>query len=116
MAGLKKMALAVTVAVWTSALASAGAVAYVLDRPLDPRLRTVPEMADTSFGNLLAGAGASEAIVDAPAASFTPAHRVLYSKPPPVATVVDIEQMRCDDWRELQAGSGRVQVCEAPAK
>jgi hypothetical protein len=24
----------------------------------------------------------------------------------------DISEMRCDEWRELSAGSGRVQTCE----
>ena len=115
MANPRKIAIAVvSAAIWTSAVGSAGAVAYVLNRPLEPRLQSPPEMAQTSVGHLLGGAVADEAIVEALAAPVTPVHRVLFSKPPAAATVVDIEQMRCDDWRELQAGSGNVQVCEAP--
>lgn len=110
MADLKKIAVGFTAGVWASALGSAVAVAFVLNRPPVPRIPTDPETAHVSSGQLEEAAPV-DPLLDAP---VTPAHRVLYSRPAPLASVVDIEQMRCDEWRDLQMGSGRVQVCSAP--
>lgn len=110
MANLSKIAVAAIAGVWASALGSAGAVAFVLGRAPEPRVQDEPLTAHVSTDQLEAPAP-DDVLAETP---FTPAHRAFYSKPLPVASVVDIEQMRCEPWRDLQMGSGRVQVCEAP--
>lgn len=109
MASLKKLAVAVTVAVWTSALGSAVALGFVLNHPPPPRMAAVPSMAHASVAHLL-GADPGQIVEISPPVTFTPARPPVASKPSaPVS--VDIENMKCDDWRDLQAGSGQVQVC-----
>ncbi len=110
MANLKKLAIVVTVGVWTSALGSAVALGFVLNHPPQPRVVAVPSMAHASVGHLL-GAAPSEFVETSAPLNLTPAREPLASRPAlPVS--VDIEHMKCADWRELQVGSGYVQVCE----
>lgn len=109
MASLKKTAVAVTVGVWTSALGSAVALGFVLNRPPEPRTRVEPATAHASVGHLLEAA--PHKLLEVPATpKVTPARQAAPKPAPPVP--VDIAQMKCDEWRELQAGSGRVRVCE----
>jgi hypothetical protein len=111
MASLRKIAIAVTAGVWASALGSAVALAYVLHGPAEPFPE--PLTAHASVGHLHGAAPTGEALVEAPASvRVVPARHVLPSKPPPEPSVVDIEDMKCDDWRELQVGHGQVMVCE----
>src|SRR5262245_60157484 len=102
----------VTGTVWFTALATAGGLAYALNRPLTPRI--VPEppavtAAEPDPGPLPPLSYEREdpapAVVVAPiviagarkaAASARPAPRTAF------------KEMKCGEWRELQAGSGKV--------
>jgi hypothetical protein len=108
----KSTAIAVTVAVWVAAAGSAAALAYDLNRPLS----------GGAASQLVVPLSAERAAVAKPAQE---PERVLYI---PTITIVaqaprrpavssapkprDLSQMHCANWRELDLGSGHVQVCE----
>jgi hypothetical protein len=113
MASLKKIAVAVTAGVWTSALGSAVALAFVLNRAPEPRVPPEPLTAHASVGHLLGAAVPGDRFSDMRATPLPIAlhfGQALASRTAPAH--VDIEHMRCDDWRELTMGSGHVRVCE----
>jgi hypothetical protein len=113
MASLKKMAVGATVGVWMTGLGSAAALAFVLNRPLEPRTLVEPTTAHASVGHLLAEEAPVRIEHALPQPVLTVVHVVRsMPAPKPAPTHVDIEQMRCDDWRELTMGSGHVQVCQ----
>jgi hypothetical protein len=113
MASLKKIAVGVTVGVWMTALGSAAALAFVLNRPLEPRTAVEPLTAHASVGHLLGAEAPPVLLADPPLRPVpTAVHVVQVVRPKPAATHVDIEQMRCDGWRDLTMGSGRVRVCQ----
>jgi hypothetical protein len=110
-----RTAILVTLGVWLAAVGSAAALTYDLNRPL-PLVDATPRL---------------EAQVDPTPAALTdsvsepPSVPVLHvstltvvrSAPSPAVGVrpkstTEISQMHCADWRELNMGSGRVQVCE----
>jgi hypothetical protein len=110
----RRTAIAVAAALWIGGLGSAVALAYDLNR-------TLP----------LVGAKSQSAapINDEHAARAAPASEVQPVLYVPTITIVgqaahhsavvgerrpatDIARMRCADWRELDMGSGRVQICE----
>ncbi len=113
MASFKKAAVAVTLGVWTSALGSAAALAFVLNRPLEPRILPEPSTAHTSVGHLL-GPAPVEPLVQAPTVVRVapPARKPPAARPATPPEPRDLGQMKCNEWRELQVGSGRVQVCD----
>jgi hypothetical protein len=108
----RNTAIAVTVAVWVAAVSSAAALAYDLNRPLSGR----------AASQLVVPLPAARAAVAKPTQELEP---VLYiptitivaqaPRRPAVSTAPkprDLSQMNCANWRELDLGSGRVQVCE----
>jgi hypothetical protein len=124
----RRTAIAVTLGVWLAAVGSAAALTYDLNRPLRSAGATLQGTTTPSGGQV--------------AATLVPAHAALSeapSEPPgpvlyvstlttvgaapqrPVAAGVqkpmtEISQMRCADWRELNMGSGHVQVCEGTSR
>jgi hypothetical protein len=112
MANLKKVAVAVTAGVWASALGSAVALAYVLNRPLEPKLLTEPETAHASVAHLHESAAPLVLRAATSPRKVTPARIPAVVAKPPADVHPDITEMKCHDWRELQVGSGSVQVCE----
>jgi hypothetical protein len=112
MASLKKIAVGVTAGVWVTALGSAAALAFVLNRPLEPRAPIEPLTAHESVGHLLDEVTPANRVALMPPKPAPTVVHVAVARPRPAPTHVDIEQMRCDGWRELTMGSGRVQVCE----
>lgn len=107
-----RSALAATFGVWALAFASAGALAYQLNRPLVPANGVEQTTAATSaIDSRLTVAPSLELrpVIHVPTMTMavaTPRPQVHEPKLP------DITQMKCADWRPLQMGSGNVQICE----
>jgi len=109
----RRTAIAVTVGVWVAALGSAAALTYDLNRPMHLAGATaqlaVPIHAER--------AAVAESVLELQPVLYIPTitvvgqmpHRPGVREPKPA---VDISRMQCADWRELDMGSGRVQVCE----
>jgi hypothetical protein len=111
-----------TVAVWFAAIGTAAALTYQLSRPPVPQDDSLP----TSAAPAAAAVVFSKPAVQPVEPTVQPVEEVLQI---PEVTIVarapakakwaapsrvarDISEMRCDEWRELTAGSGRVQTCE----
>jgi hypothetical protein len=103
----------ITCAVWLSGVSSAAALTYVLDRPLTPvasAAETTRRADVTHLGDGLDLPGTFSVhhprpVLPAPRAAAV--HAVL---PPPEPR--DIADMSCAAPRELDMGSGHVQICE----
>ena len=114
MAGMKKRtAFAVTVGMWLAGLGSAAALTYDLNRPLHP----VVVMSEPAVPAL--DATSAEVVEPAPSTLYVPEVTIVAMArraPAPVARraapPVDISAMHCAEWRDLDIGSGRVQVCQ----
>jgi hypothetical protein len=110
----KRTAVAVTLGVWIAALGSAAALTYDLNR--------APNLASVTAQPTTPSAAAPVAVVR-PTSNTQPVlviptftivgtiHHSVANAPKPERPV-DISQMRCADWRELNIGSGHVQMCE----
>jgi hypothetical protein len=111
----KKTASAVTLGVWIAALGAAGALAFTLNRAprwTDSERQLAP----------LAAAPASEVLADPvselPSVLYVPPVTIVghvqrpRASAPTLPPATDIARMHCTDWRGLDIGSGRVQVCE----
>ena len=122
--------LALTAGVWVMAIGSAATLAYALNRPL----QVPPSPAE------LSPAPAIESPAEVvPVTESAPSTREITLSIPPITIVSktsrrpnipkvesesmssesaqpeslpDISQMHCVEWRELDMGSGRVQICE----
>jgi hypothetical protein len=110
----KKAASAVTLGVWVAALGSAAALAFTLNRV--PHGPDVASQVAAPFAAAPAPAGpVAEPPSESPSVlylpSFTIVGQVHRALPTPHPTP-DIAKMHCTDWRGLDIGSGRVQVCE----
>jgi hypothetical protein len=108
----KWTAIAVTVGVGIAAVSAAAALTYELNRPLHlagatSQLATPVSPAPAAFIQAVSG--------PAPML-YVPTITVVGRQRPWVVgarrAAVDISEMRCADWRALDMGSGRVQVCE----
>jgi hypothetical protein len=119
---LKTRAIAIlTVGVWTAAVGSAAALTYDLNRPLKWKGET-PELSSPT------GEASPQPVTVAPVATAPSAAQeetvlqvptiTIVGRPPPrsvaapAPTTRDISEMRCAEWRDLDMGSGHVQVCE----
>jgi hypothetical protein len=105
----------ITCAVWLSGVSSAAALTYVLDRPLTP-VASATEM--TRHAGVMHRASALDlpgtfsvhhARPLPPAPRAAAVHVVLPQAPPEPR---DIADMSCAPPRELDMGSGHVQICE----
>jgi hypothetical protein len=112
--------LAVTAGTWLSAIGSAAALTYVLGG--SPVLRAerddtvaTPSL-DDRRAEVVQPIGPTEMVVP----TVTIVGHMVRSAPPPGArlaapapeAVHPIADMKCADWRGLDMGSGRVQVCQ----
>jgi len=106
-------ALAVTLGVWVAALGSAAALTYDLNRV--PNVAQSPEPAVAVIAPRQA-APVKPAAEPQPVLTIPTVTIVAQAPRMPVAKVakprVDISAMRCSDWRSLDMGSGRVQICQ----
>jgi hypothetical protein len=116
MATTKKRLAIATAIVWTCALGSAGALAYVLDRPLVPR-GSSELVAATAPPRSAVDEAVAPAVRPAPVV-IIPTVTITAAAPRPVVKKVafppvrDISEMNCTQWHPLTMGSGNVQVCE----
>ncbi|HLK37459.1 MAG TPA: hypothetical protein VKU41_11955 [Polyangiaceae bacterium] len=118
----RRFAFTFTAVVWACALGSAGALAYVLDRPVQiretPGHSAVVAPARQEIEPVNTPATEEQRVLEIPTITITTARhpaRVVARPPAPGPNeeqLPDIAKMNCTEWRELQAGSGRVQVCE----
>ncbi|HLK38139.1 MAG TPA: hypothetical protein VKU41_15360 [Polyangiaceae bacterium] len=115
MATRERLLIGATVAVWIAGLGTAAALGYELNRPIQSLVAT---------SHLSASVGAAHASPAVPTLEQAP---VLYVPTITIvgrmphhgaqataypATAPEIEHTQCAPWRELDMGSGRVQVCE----
>ncbi len=114
-----KVAVAVTVAVWTVALGAAAALTYDLNRPLHarpaPQVSSMPEgrAATQPTATAARPAPEEETVIHVPPATIVgraPRHPSAAKAPKPKPELV------CEEWRSLDMGSGRVQVCQEPSE
>lgn len=114
----KRTAIAVTVGLWIAALVSATALAYELNRTphlAGPHMANVTSQfatpAPAARTVLAPTAPESQSVLYIPTVTIVGLFRrsVDSEKPTPRA---DISEMQCTDWRGLDIGSGKVQVCK----
>ncbi len=101
----KRTVLAATTLVWAAGLGSAAALAHVLAGPAVPAEVKLEVVAPTE---LVQSASESD-VVDSRTLT------VVASRPSPRIAEPkhrDISEMYCQPWRELDMGSGRVQICD----
>ena len=110
----RRTMIAVTLGVWFAALGSAGALTYDLSRPLSLADAT-PRLA--AAANLDHGAIGVQ-VPDLSPVLYIPTITVVGQRPHRAAVVTpapqqatDISHMHCAAWRELDMGSGQVEVC-----
>jgi hypothetical protein len=109
-----RTAIAVSAGVWIAAFGAAAAITYELNRPLHWAGAT--SKLDEPVTN--AHAAIAESRADLQTVLYVPtitlvgrmAHRSAVTQAP--KPITEIAEMRCSDWRELDMGSGHVQVCE----
>ncbi len=106
---------AAALGVWLAGAVSAAALAHVLraptplTTPIDSRASTV---AEAIAGQEVLASEAPQ-ILRIPVVTIVGRIAQRAAKPVDAAPVVrDITEMRCQGWRDLDMGSGRVQVCE----
>jgi hypothetical protein len=113
MATLKRRtALAITAAVWITAIATAAGLAHALNRPIDspaPLVQLAPR--EPIQERLVDDSSSSAPILTIPPVTIV-AHTHRRAASPAPVRPRDIAEMRCAEWRTLDMGSGHVQVCE----
>ncbi|HEV3192572.1 MAG TPA: hypothetical protein VGY54_18815 [Polyangiaceae bacterium] len=112
----RKRIMAITVGVWLAAAGSAAALTYELNRPLVEHPSPAANVPGTSAASPLtltdrADARESFVLQLPPITIVGPVpHRPLATRAEKKAR--DISAMRCAEWRDLDMGSGHVQVCQ----
>jgi hypothetical protein len=105
--------IALTLGVWVAALGSAGALTYHLSRPLPSADATPGMAAPANLGHGLI----AEQVSELSPVLYIPTITVVGQRPhravvtPEKNAATDISHMRCEEWRELDMGSGQVEVC-----
>jgi len=106
----KRTALAATALVWAAELASAAALAHVLQPPAPPARAEIELVAPAAgMAPLELVQPARKSVIEIPTVTIValrPAPRIVEPKH------LDISRMHCHDWRDLDIGSGQVQVCD----
>jgi hypothetical protein len=110
----KRTVIAFTAGVWVAALVSAAALAYVLNRPL-PLAEAAPDVPapdHAAMSNASAQTAAEPRVLYV--STFTVAARPPHRAPVAHrrAPAGEAPALRCAGWRDLDIGSGRVQVCD----
>jgi hypothetical protein len=110
----KRTAVAVTLVVWIAALGSAAALTYDLNST--PKLASATAQPATPSiaapAAVARPASKTQAVLVVPTITIVGSIHHSVANAPKPERPVDIYQMRCADWRELNIGSGHVQVCE----
>jgi hypothetical protein len=112
----RKRIMAITVGVWLAAAGSAAALTYELNRPLVERplsTATAPSSRAPSSPTAIDRAEANELFVlQLPPITIVAQapHRAVVARTEKKPR--DISAMRCAEWRDLDMGSGHVQVCQ----
>jgi hypothetical protein len=110
---MKMFALAL--GVWGVGAVSATALAYDLSRTPTPRARAVDVTTiHVAAPEVVRHAGWQPSVLTIPPITIV-GHRsapTLGIAAPQKTEPPDISRMHCADWRDLQMGSGRVQICE----
>jgi hypothetical protein len=109
----RRTAIAVTVGIWLAAAGSAAALTYDLNRPLHLAKTTSLRAAPVDAMHAAAPVPEIESVLVIPTITVVgraPRNRNRTVAPEPKAR--EISDMVCSDWRDLDMGSGRVQVCE----
>jgi hypothetical protein len=110
--------VAVTAGVWLTAVGSAAALTYGLNRPLHfadgtsqhrPRHAAPP---NTAVVGIVEPARETQSILRLPTINIVGQVDERHGVSTAPKDAVDISQMRCSEWRELDIGSGHVKVCE----
>lgn len=104
--------IALTLGVWCAALGSAGALTYNLSRPLPSADETSRPAEQANLGH----AAAAESVSELSPALYIPTITVIGKLPhraivAPEPKPLDLRHMHCADWRELDMGSGQVELC-----
>jgi hypothetical protein len=112
---MKMMALAV--GVWVLGAGSAAALTIDLARPPTPRVTTLEDisMLHTDLPRPVRHLGIERTVLTLQPITIVGHMERPGALTPPQPTVEqlpDITRMHCAEWRDLQMGSGRVQVCE----
>jgi hypothetical protein len=113
----RRTMIAATMGVWLAAVGSAAALTYDLNRPLEQRvhgsqLPAPSARADSSLG-LEEAQEAPQSVLKVPPITIVGARHRVGPAPARTPTVPrDISEMRCGEPRELDLGSGHVQICE----
>jgi hypothetical protein len=104
---------------WLAGTLCAVAIGFALNRPMKlPGVAWLREShavsADPALDVVFEAPAFGDVLDVAPAWIFGDAARkgARPAEPEPTTLARDINDMRCGDWRELQAGHGRVQICE----
>lgn len=127
----RRTVLALTAGVWVMAIGSAATLAYALNRPLQVRtspaeLPLVPtiEWSAAEVAPVTENAQSTPeiaiwipTITIVSKASRRPSmpkveSESMSSESAQPGSLPDISQMHCAEWRQLDMGSGRVQICE----
>src|SRR5436853_7923958 len=104
-----KKTIALLLAVWGAASASAG-VAYAVHRPASPasRLSLTPTSSSLTAPAPTPVAALVEDVVQMPVAVIVAHAARAVTRPPPPTR--DLSDMRCSDWRALSQGSTALHV------
>jgi hypothetical protein len=113
----RSIVAAIACSVWLSAAASAAALTYELNRPLLPRPPSTtvvpppPPLTRTTSG---LRESLPFAVLEIPVITIVGKAPARAAPPRPAAPQLphDITTMNCTTWRDLDMGSGRVQLCE----
>jgi hypothetical protein len=110
----KRTAVAVTLGVWIAALGSAAALTYDLNStPHFASVTAQPTTPSTAAPAAVARpAPETQPVLVVPTVTIVGVMHHSMANAPKPQRPVDINQMRCADWRELNIGSGHVQMCE----
>jgi hypothetical protein len=105
--------LRMTVLVWLAAIGSAAALTYDLNRPLVASGTAPPDpVPPAPAPPAPATAASSGAVAIREIKAMARVQRPAQPPPAPLREPRDIAKMRCSEWREMSAGSGRVQICD----
>lgn len=108
----RRAALAVALVLWAAGASAATALVYDLNRPLRPAVVEREQPTEVLRPALTSAAepGPLSMIYLKPITitALTPRPHVI----PKTPRLPEISRMSCDDWRELDMGSGHVQVCK----
>ena len=110
--------MSLAVGVWVLGAGSAAALTVDLSRPAIPRLTTLEDVArlHTDLPAPVRHLGIEPGVLTLQPITIVGRHEPLPLLTPPPRTTIeqmpDIARMRCAGWRDLEMGSGRVQVCE----